>query len=146
VSTLFDQYCRTAKQPPKPQAIALGIVSDCDLQRHQLKQMLTRQGYDVKVNCRPEHLESALPKDANLVRLWLLDPQDQDDDASWARVAERINATTLFGIGRPPLERAGQTTEANKQWERRLLNKIEISLYGRVVSRSNEYIHVQSQV
>lgn len=101
---------------------AIGLISDCPLQRHLMQSTVQSLGYTIAVNTDPTRLEKADLERYPAVRAWVVSLTDEDRwDESLSKLIEYTEIPVLFGLGEAPCKQSRDFLK----WERRLFNKLK---------------------
>lgn len=97
----------------------LGLVSDNDLNRHVLKNLLLEAGYCITLSCNSEKLDEHLNNDE--IDAWLLDLGEDPAVDALDKLTENSSLPLLVNDHIP----SPQHIEEFSYWRRRLLQKLE---------------------
>jgi len=114
--------------PEKRLQPAIGVISDCALQRHMIQKALSNYGLNIALSCDPAMLDQQLKERIQRVTCWILVLENEDfDSPELNELIEQTNIPVLFGLGKAP----DKFDELYISWERRLLSKLQ-ELIGQV--------------
>ncbi|MFA7554549.1 MAG: chemotaxis protein CheB [Spongiibacteraceae bacterium] len=103
----------------------IGLVTDCDLNRHRFRQILSAGGYELVLSLDSAKLIAGFDADEAAIQYaldaWLIDLKDDAVEPALQALVDIAEIPLLVNDSVPP----AQDIEAYKFWQRRLLKKLE---------------------